>query len=168
MNDILVPLAIATLLLGIFYRRARRLFGEQDVSQERLLVRIVITFALTALVMLLPSSSLLTRAGGVSLGLALAFVGVATTDIHASGKRYRYTPNSLLGLFVLAVLIGRWAYRVLAVNRISRALEGDLTQLQAALGRDPVARILLLGLLTYLTAYHMGILVKSSRQGVRD
>jgi hypothetical protein len=167
-NGILVPLAIAILVLWILYRRARRLIGEQDVSQRKLRVRIIITFALTALVMLLPSSSLLVCAAGLLLGLALALIGVATTTIHSAGQRYRYTPNTLLGMLILALLLGRWIYRALAANRVSQALSGDLGELPAALGRDPAARILILGLLTYLTAYHIGILAKSARRVARD
>jgi len=167
MNEILFPLLIATLVLSIFYRRVRRLFGEQDVSQRKLLFRAVVTFSLTALLLLLPSSSLLARATGVALGLGLALVAVATTTLHAAGQRYRYTPNSLVGVVILVVLVVRWAQRAFAVSRVSEALRGDLAEIPATLGRDPFSRVLLLGLLTYLTAYNMGIFVKSARLRAR-
>ena len=63
MSELLIPLAIVALVLGIFVRRARRRLGEQDVSRRRLLSCRVRCIAALSLLLVVPQAAAAQQAG---------------------------------------------------------------------------------------------------------
>ena len=157
MSDNLVPLLVATLFAVLFYRRARRLFGRQRVRSKRFMFRIGIVGSIAALLIFLPWAPMWGHVLGPALGLALAGIGVATTRTEHEDGDWYYTPNRVLGLGILSLLVARIVYRFLAMGDIAGGFRAG--QLPTP---SPTGKILVLIVLTYAAVYHAGILGRCS------
>ena len=157
MSEYLVPILIGALVAGLIYRRLRRLFGRHKISITGFAIRIALTGLFAAVLVVLPGESLGVRLMGVVIGLVLAVIGVITTKIDQEGQDWFFSPNLYLGLVILSLFLGRIAYRILLVLKMSDADRG-VTDLGQVFSGNPIGRILLMALLVYFAAYHAGVL----------
>ncbi len=107
-------IAIVPLLAWLYYRRMRRFIGRQPIRTRRMLVRV----GILSLVLIFFGQLVLHRAvllgdlgGGVAVGAVLGFIGLRLTRIEVTAEGDFYTPNSWLGIAVVALLIGRLVYK---------------------------------------------------------
>ena len=159
MADILVPILIAVLVMGLLYRRFRRLFGIQKVSIVRFSIRIILAGVLAGLLILLPGVGILAKLIGVICGLVLAGLGLATTKSERRGKEWFYTPNTYIGIVIISLLLGRIGYRLWKFHDFSGFMGGDMAS-HPMLSGNPIGRILILTMLVYFAAYHIAILIR--------
>jgi hypothetical protein len=154
---ILVP------LIGFgLYRRFKGSFGPQPLAPTRMIVRMVLLGVVcTLLVALAPEpTALAAAAGGLVVGVGLAFFGLAHTKFEDTPAGKFYTPNPWIGLVVTALFLGRLAARMIAVYGQTAAVA------PAAHGYAPAQPgALTTGLLYlmagYYVAYYAGVLRKS-------
>ena len=111
----LVTAGIAVLICWRLYARFRRLVGRQTVGRARRLTFNVILFPLLLVVLGLSamrSASLCEGlVAGAAIGVALGFVGLKLTRFEVSDTGFHYTPNTVLGIGVMLLFVGRLAYR---------------------------------------------------------
>jgi len=139
--------------------RVRRLFGRQRLSVPRLVLRTTILSSLVAFLVLLPSAPLVIRELGVALGVALAVGGVLSTRFEREGATAYYRPNPVLGLVIVALLVGRLVQRLLVAKDLSLVMDGG-ARFGGGYG-DPWSRLLVLAVLSYFAVYYVGILAVS-------
>ena len=154
MAETLVPALIACAIVVMLYRRIRRLFVRQKVSLPRFALRIGLPGVVALLLLLHPGSSVNIRALGVALGLVLALGNVLKTKMEFVDQEWFFHPDPVFGNVVMALLVGRLAYRFFATQDLTAASVGD-----------PTGRLLVLTVATYFSAYHVGILGRRSIQG---
>jgi hypothetical protein len=157
MSDNLVPLLVATLFAVLFYRRARRLFGRQRVRTRRFMFRIAVVGSIGGLILFLPWAPWWGHVLGPALGLVLAAIGIATTRTEHEDGDWYYTPNTLLGLGVLSLLVARVVYRFLTMGNVADGFRAGQMPTPS-----PIGKILILVVLTYAAVYHAGILGRCS------
>ena len=147
MAEILVPILFAAAVFLMLFRRIRRLFVRQKVSIPRFVIRIGLPGTIALLLILLPSSTVQVRVYGVVLGLILALGNVLRTKMERVDQEWYFHPNPAVGVVVVALLVGRLSYRILTTQELTATPVGD-----------PSGRLLVLTLVTYFAAYHVGIL----------
>jgi hypothetical protein len=85
-----LPTLVAVPLVGfMLYRRLRRTFGRQPVTQKRMALRIVLLCAVCILLIIGSSAttaSLGAAAAGLMLGVALAMVGLTHTEVESTAE----------------------------------------------------------------------------------
>ncbi len=159
----LLPVAIAAAVFFLLYRRIRRIVGRQKLSLPRLIFRITLFLGIVVLLGVLPSSSPLARALGGLLGLGLAIVSVVIARIEEVDGVWTYRTNPVIALVVVALLLGRLAYRFAVVrgfaSSVVAASDGGTVQFG-----DPLGRGLLMMSFTYFATYYVGILIRHFRR----
>lgn len=163
LGPVIGTVVAAGVILALFYRRARRFFGRQEIGTKRFTARIVLCAAATMLFVVFPGAPVWAKLTGVVLGLTLAGVGLSTSRIEPSETGWCYTPNSYLGLILVSALFGRILYRLWGMRNVSAALERTPPTWNQALHGNPAGRILILALVTYFGAYSAGLLYRVSR-----
>ena len=118
-NHALIYAAIAVLICWRIFRRVRRLIGRQPVRRRSLTVTAVL---FVFLIVVLALSSLRSQvlieglASGVVVGIALGWLGLKLTVFERTDAGYFYVPNTLLGVVVSLLFVGRLIYRFAAVG----------------------------------------------------
>ena len=162
MTDILIPIAISAAIFLLAYRRVRRQIGCQRLSLPRILIRLALSSLIGVFFIMLPTTSMIVRIAGVALGAALGLGSVlALKTERVDGERF-YTPNPVFGLLVVALIIGRFAYRLVALGGISGMVRVGSAQGVESMG-DPIGRLLLLAAVIYYVVFNLGILIRSER-----
>lgn len=115
--------------------------------------------SLASFLFVLPGAAFGVRFLGVAIGLLLATVGVLTTKTERKGQDWFYTPNSYLGLAIASLILGRIAYRVWTMLRMSEDFGRDFVANQILSG-NPVGRVMILAVLVYLATYNTAVLAR--------
>ncbi|HLW74237.1 MAG TPA: hypothetical protein VKT74_04145 [Gammaproteobacteria bacterium] len=118
-NHFLAQAATVGLVLFIFYRRFRRLFGRQPLRPKRMMFRIVILSVLATLLLVpalfswkLAVFLVLGSAVGVSLGVW----GAKHTRFEKVDGALHYIPHTYAGMVVSALFIARIIYRFVTTS----------------------------------------------------
>lgn len=153
--------------LGAFlvYRRVRRNFGRQPLRKGRLAIRsLFLAIVAGVLLMLgLAGNSGSTGAGwvvlaGLVMGGVLGFVGLRMTEFETVNSRHWYTPHPGIGLALTALMLGRLAYRFLAIRVATAAVATSEVSALANLQRSPLTLAIAGLLIGYYLAYNVGLL----------
>ncbi len=158
---LLTPYLISVLLAWAIYRRARRNFGRQSVQTRRLQLRAGIFSVLGAVVLVssLSNQVLLGAAiGGMACGTLLGFFGLRHTKFEVTAQGRFYTPHTYIGLFLMALFLGRVVYRLLSVyvmpNSDALARGNPFEGYQ----RSPLTLAIFGILIAYYVAFNLGVL----------
>jgi hypothetical protein len=168
-----MTLAVAVPLAALMvYRRVRRNFGRQPLRSGRLAVRSLFLALVAGLLLLIGLAGGIgaSMAGwGVLSGLAagglLGVVGVRMTGFESVSGKHWYTPHPGLGLALTALMLGRLAYRFLAVGSAAAAMAGSDAPALASLQRSPLTLAIAGLLVGYYLVYNVGLLRMARQQG---
>ncbi len=171
----LVALLFGAFFIFMLYRRARRHIGAQEVMPKRMKLRLLV---LTLVGALFVSSGLhvpsLLEADGAGLvaGALLAVAGLKMTRFEWRDEKLYYVPNLYVGLAVIAIILGRVAYKMDLLYSASHGLSDPQAlqaaqQNQAAL-HSPVTLAVLMTLIGYYLVYYGGVLLKSRAHAQPD
>ena len=114
----LIPVLIVSLIVWRSYQRIRRSIGRQKFNEKRAWISVVIissVFALIAFGTERNGSSIWSLAAGLGGGVALAGSSYRFTRFEHNADGGFYFPNSYFGVAVSLILIGRLAYRWMAI-----------------------------------------------------
>lgn len=158
-------------ILGLlYYRRLRRFIGRQPIRTRRMAVRV----ALLAVVLLFFGSLAVHQpqllawlGGGAFAGALLGGIGLRLTRIEVSDEGDFYTPNTWLGMAVIALLIGRLVYKYLVIMPQMASAAGSPQAGQSALlqayTQHPLTLLIYGLVIGYYLAYFGGLLVHHRR-----
>jgi hypothetical protein len=171
----LATAAITVVVVLMLYRRFRRLSGRQRVQPRRMKFRIGI-LALVGFMLLLRGLAQPQIGGAMALGLAagvaLAFAGLRWTHFENTPQGRFYTPHSLIGLALSALLIGRLAYRFIVLYPVLSTAHQMGANPYMAFQRSPLTTATFALFIGYYIAYYAGVLMHSTRMaahgGARD
>jgi hypothetical protein len=158
-----IPLIVAPLMVFAVYRRVRGSFGPQLIRPRRLTTRIALFSAIVGLMMLsgLQDIRLAEGAlGGAVLGASLAIlVGLRLTrfETAADGADY-FVPNPWIGGVLTALLLGRMAWRFLALAP-ALATGAAASAQGPAPGNSPLTMLVVGLTVGYYLAYSAGVLL---------
>lgn len=155
---------IAPVALLVLYRRMRRHVGRQPLQAWRVGMRLAgMGIAAIALLLIGLAGALVGSTSGLSVlaGLAGGFVvggyGLRSTRFETTIDGRFYTPNPWLGLGLSALMLGRLAYRFIAVRGASQAaLLADPYSL-ATLHRSPLTLAIAGLAVGYFLRYAVGL-----------
>ena len=146
----LMVAALAVFIGWRIYRRVRRLIGRQPVRPRRL-VATVILFPLLVVLVTLPGLRdpvmLESVVAGVACGIALGWFGLRLTRFEATPVGFFYRPNTVIGVAISLLFIGRLVYRFGSIYLASGNLDPSTLQ---TFGRSPLT----VGLLGLVAAYY--------------
>lgn len=111
----LMPALIIPFVLWRVYSRVRRNIGRQPFRSGRLKFGAIFFSGLILLISVacFPFPTVLAAlGGGVAVGAALGVLGLRLTRFEKSGEQIFYIPNSILGISITLLFIGRLAYRI--------------------------------------------------------
>ena len=166
---------VAAVAASMFFKQMSRLVGRQKVTLW--LVLQAAGFLLGGLLVLVTliafrqPRALIGAVGGLGVGLAIAGLGLSLTTIERRPDGQYYTPNVLVGMAVYAVVLVRFAYRlVVGLQELGRQAEsvaagyasagGSLSQYGADYWTAG-AFFLLVG---YTVIYNGGVLLQAWQQ----
>jgi hypothetical protein len=161
----LVMAALAVFIAWRVYQRVRRLIGRQPVHRGRLYATAIL-FPLLAAFVALPSLHSLplveALVGGIVAGVAVGLAGLRLTRFEATPEGHFYRPNTMLGVAISLLFIGRLIYRIGAIYMIAGTFDPQTMQ---SFGRSPLT-LLLFGLVAaYYTTFSIGVLVWDRKAG---
>lgn len=165
---IMVPLVLLML-----WRRVGRQFGRQPIRRKRMIVRVAI-FAVIGGALLLSGLHDVRLAeglaGGIVLGVGLGLLGLHLTRFETDPVRGDcYVPNPWIGAVLVALLLGRLAWRFLVLwPQMQHAGSSAVAQTPGttmAMGyHSSPLTLLVFGLLIgYYIAYYAGLLIHHRR-----
>ena len=156
----LTPILVALILGWSIFRRVRRSIGRQLVHPRRLLFRAVL-LGLVGILLLVASVSRTTLLGallgGMVCGAALGIFSLQHTRFEFSTDGHYYTPHTYIGIFVVALLVARVAYRLLVVQMSGFAASPDSNPFDQY-QRSPLTLGIFGLLVGYYVLYNAGIL----------
>lgn len=154
------PIAIWTpLILLSVYFRVRRNLGRQKLRPIALRVRAGLLLVLLLALALSPPVQMQLLAAlfvGSALGVALAGFALKHTRFETIDNVLGYTPNSVIGLTVSGLLIGRLGYRLYQLAPTLQEHASPMVALSAS-SRSPLTLVLLALVLSYNAAYALSI-----------
>jgi len=106
------------------YQRVRRNIGRQPLRPRRAMVSVFILSLFSTIIIAVSLSQprlLWGIGGGLSLGLVLGWIGLRLTQFETTAAGHFYTPNTLIGVTLSALLIGRIAYRFMIIHDVAVA-----------------------------------------------
>jgi hypothetical protein len=158
----LVPAVLVPLVVWRIYRRVRRNIGPQPYQPRRLKARVIIfsvLILLFAAVAARDSMSLLAYAGGIAASVLLGWLGVRLTTFQREPDAETFTPNTLIGVILSLILVGRIVYRfVVLYSAMQAGVHPPATPLQS-----PLTMIILGLTFGYYVAYYAGVLIHWKR-----
>ncbi|URL58337.1 DUF1453 domain-containing protein [Luteibacter flocculans] len=160
-----LPLFVAPVMVFAVYRRVRGSFGRQLIRTRRMTARVVM-FAIVVCLMMtsglqdvrLAEGALEGAVGGATLALLLG-LRLTRFESGADGADF-YVPNPWMGGVLTALLVGRLAWRFLA---LMPALTGDGVVQGPAPGNSPLTMAIVGLTVGYYLTYYAGILVHHRR-----
>ncbi len=168
---IITPVVMAALVIFAIYRRMRRTFGRQKVSEKRIWVRISIFAAVGGIFLLasLRNTSLLgALLGGLVGGAALGILGLRHTQFELTPEGRFYTPHTYIGLIVTALFLGRLLYRFLALNLGGQNVASADQNPFASYQSSPLTIGIFGVLVGYYVLFNLGILQKFKTLAVTE
>ncbi len=162
-NAQLAPAIILPLILWRVYVRVRRTIGRQRLVLKTLKIRVgifgVITVLVAAAAALYPAA-LLGLFAGLVISLGLAWVGVRLTRFERTPDGDFYTPNTVIGVAITLLFVGRFVYRLAVIYPMIAASHASgavpPTNLQS-----PLTYAVLGLLLGYYGAYYIGVVIRA-------
>ena len=161
---IITPVLMAALVIWMIYRRMRRTFGRQKVSETRIWVRIGI-FAVVGGIFLMTSlrnppllSALL---GGLICGVALGYLGLRHTQFEVTPEGRFYTPHTYIGLTVTVLFLGRILYRFLTLHFDAQNVAAADQNPFAGYQNNPLTTAIFGVLIGYYILFNLGVLRKT-------
>jgi hypothetical protein len=149
--------AVGLLIAWRVYSRVRRAVGRQRFSARRSWVAVILypvaALALSASTLRDPLQSLW-EVAGIAVGIALAVYGLQKTKFEITEEGWYYTPHTHIGIALSLLLIGRVAYRLLAMYTST----DGFTQPPHEFIRSPWTLSIVGTLLGYYCAYSVGLL----------
>jgi hypothetical protein len=109
------PALLVPLIVWRVYLRVRRTIGRQPWQPRRLVGRAIffgVISGLYALAVMTNPTRLAALAGGMLLGVPLAWWGLHLTEYEETPEGKFYTPNLWIGLTLTLLFVGRLAYRL--------------------------------------------------------
>ncbi len=164
----LLMAAIAVLIFWRVIRRIRRLVGRQRVRTGRLTATsIVFPLLLVGVALSTGGDPRLVEglAAGVAIGIALALAGLRLTRFEHGGDGASYTPNTVLGVAISLLFVGRVVYRLGVVSTTTGHFDPSSMQ---AFGRSPLTLATFGLVAAYFASYSIGILVWHRRVRAAD
>lgn len=162
----IVPAIVVPLVVWRVYVRVRRNIGRQPLQPKRLKVRIAIfsvVLGVVALGSVLVPPSLLGLAAGVAASALLAWAGVRLTRFERTGDGDFYTPNTIIGVLLSLLLVGRLVYRFIVFRDALTAGQGPTPPVGSPL------TLAILGLtFGYYVAYYLGVLSRAKSLAVKS
>lgn len=143
------------------YRRIRRNIGRQRSTRARHWIGIGLYSVLLLLLGLHSLSvpeSLLSLAGGVAIGIALAILGLRLTKFERTPEGYFYTPSAHIGIALTLLFVGRICYRIVELY-----LRHPLNGAPPDFARSPLTLIVFGMLAGYFVVYAIGVLLWRTR-----
>ena len=155
---------LAPVVLLVLYRRLRRHIGRQPLQAWRVGLRLAGACIAAAALLLIGLAGALggSMAGygvlaGLAGGIMLGSYGLRLTRFENTAEGRFYTPNSWLGIGLSALMLGRLAYRFVAVRGAPQvALTGDSSAM-AMLHRSPLTLAIAGLLVGYFLRYALGL-----------
>lgn len=154
----LVIVALVPLVLWRLYSRYRRLVSRQKSQAWRhwtaaiFFPGILVLLAVTSLVHPLSEVAL---AAGIAVGALLAHFGLRSTRFESMPDGVYFTPNARIGIALILLMVARVLYRFVEISTMPGIARGgqmrDFT-------RSPLTLVIIGMLLSYYTAYAIGIL----------
>jgi hypothetical protein len=164
-------MAVFVPLIGFgLYRRVRRTFGPQPVAPRRMALRMALLTAVGVLFLATSPFTALSYGaafGGLAVGVALAFVGLAHTTFDTNDRGKFYVPNKWIGLSITALFLGRLAARLFTVSEHAAQVAPGTSPF-AGVGRSPFTLGLFFLLAGYYVAYYAGVLKRSGAQSASE
>jgi Protein of unknown function (DUF1453) len=161
---IVTPIIMIALVIWAIYRRMRRTFGRQKVSEKRLWVRIGI-FAVVGGIFLTASLRnpplLEALLGGLIGGVALGYLGLRHTQFEVTPEGGFYTPHTYIGLVVSALFLGRILYRFLSLHLGAQNLAPADQNPFAGYQSSPLTTAIFGVLIGYYVLFNLGVLRKT-------
>lgn len=151
----LAPAVVLPLVIWRVYVRVRRNIGRQPLRLRQLKARIVIWSVILAAFAAAASAhpkALMGLLVGVAVSLGLAYLGVRLTKFEAVDDANYFIPNTIIGVGLSMLVVGRIAYRLLAMFSagMGPARPGSIFDSPLTLGT--------LGLMGgYYAAYYFGV-----------
>ena len=159
------------LILLLYYRRFRRLFGRQPVREGRMITRIAILTLVGVMFLafsLANPRALAADAGGLAVGVALGWWGLRLTRFERQPDGVHYIPHSWFGVGISALLIGRLVYRFVVFSPTMQLAAQDASRNAAPFAmyqRSPLTLALFGLLVGYYVSYYLGVLWTARRMG---
>jgi hypothetical protein len=154
----LIMAAIVVLICWRVFRRVRRLIGRQEVHVPRLTMTAVF-FPLLIVLVTLPSVHNIPLiegvVAGIVAGVALGLLGLRLTRFEATTAGFFYRPNTLLGVAISLLFIGRLIYRF---GSIYLATGGFDPKAMQTFGSSPLTLALFGVVAAYYTTFALGVL----------
>jgi len=162
---LVTPYLVAALVVWGLYRRMRRSFGRQRVTEGRMWFRIGIFTLITvpAAVGTAAAHDLEVLGGlvaGIACGAVLGYVGIRHTKFEVTPEGRYYTPHTYIGLAITALFVGRMIYRFLSVydgTVPAGAAAGGFGAYQA----NPFTLAIFGVLVGYYVLYYLGVLQRT-------
>ena len=155
------PLLFALLIPLIIWRmysRIRRLIGRQKSRLWRhwaAAVLFPILLLLVGMVGLVNPPALAGLAGGVAVGVGLAWYGLTKTRFEVTPEGFFYTPNAHIGIALSLLFLGRIGWRFYEVF-VAGAAGGAMDARD--FGRSPLTLVIFGMIAGYYAAYAVGLL----------
>lgn len=146
------------------YMRVRGNIGRQPFEPKRIKSRIIILGIIGALLgamMAMRPLALLAFAGGAAGSVLLAWLGVTLTRFERTGSGDFYTPNTIIGVTLSLLLIGRFVYRFIVVYN---AMHSGMPEGPQAF-QSPLTGAIIGLTFGYYVAYYIGVLIHGNRLG---
>jgi F0F1-type ATP synthase assembly protein I len=162
-QQLITSVLLGALLVWAVYRRVRRNFGRQALQVRRLQVRIAILALIGALVLVACARNmelLGALACGAVCGVALGYLGLQHTKFEATPQGSYYTPHTYIGLFVMALFLGRVLFRVLAMHLNTSGLAPPNQNPFDGYQKSPLTMAIFGLLIGYYAFFNIGVLRK--------
>jgi len=159
----LLPAVIVPLIVWRVYVRVRRTIGRQPLAVNRLRVRVIIFAVVIALFTALSvahRTTLLALGGGLALSLIVAWFAIRLTKFERTEAGDFFTPNTVIGVALSLVLIGRVAYRAVVLSQMAK---GTIPPTGPHALQSPTTAAIFGLTLGFYVAYYAGILAQAKR-----
>lgn len=155
----LMPALVAALIGWRMFRRVRRLIGRQPVRVTRLVMTAVFFPILLVLVSLSGLRDPLlfeAVAAGAAIGVGLALLGLRLTRFEVGRDGCFFVPNTVIGVAISVLFIGRLIYRVGVFYLSTGSFEPSSMR---SFGTSPLTLAIFGVVAAYYTAFAIGILL---------
>ncbi|MGE3335932.1 MAG: hypothetical protein AB7I36_19990 [Rhodospirillaceae bacterium] len=153
--------ASGALIVFILYRRIRRSIGRQKLAPRRMGLRIgLLALVCAAFTFLHPTTvSIGAEIAGAIVGIAVGLYALKHTQLEVTEEGKFYTPHPYISLGVVALFIGRIAYRLLLPGFTPDA--ASPAGMFAGIAANPITLGLYFVMASYYICFYAGVLRKA-------